>query len=81
MYAVPPQLQASSEWSPALEKVWSIEVVGRSTLIACLISGETSGDPMMQIMRQSALPSQGGPQPEFGEEINQLASRLGNMRP
>ncbi|KAI3397204.1 hypothetical protein diail_11083 [Diaporthe ilicicola] len=81
MYAVPPQLEASPRWGPELEKLWQTEIVARSILVAGLISGDTGGDPMMSMMMQSMFPRQNGqPQPQFGDEINQLASRLRNLR-
>ncbi|KAJ0107435.1 hypothetical protein J7T55_009400 [Diaporthe amygdali] len=80
MDAVPPQLQASPQWSPAVEKMWKGEIVGRSTVVAGLISGDTSGDPKLSMLIRSMNPSQSGSQPEFGVEIKQLANRLQEIR-
>lgn len=76
LYTLPPQLEASSAWSPAFAKTWNMECLAKSQFLSSLILGQSgaAADPMTMMMNMMMAGS--GDSPEWGDDIKQLAQKL-----
>lgn len=71
MHDIPPQLQASPQWSPESEELWMEEILCKAKLAARLLSRDGSRDPAMRATKRAICQDA-----DFGDEINKLAKML-----
>lgn len=79
MHDFPPQLQASPDWNPEFEKFWRDEMLGKAKWAARWLSRDGRHDPSVRALKYNLCPYYAREDPDFGDEINHLASMLQNI--